>query len=323
VHRWIGDQHYESNRLHVARSFYESSIRDGRRDLNRPDIDRGALQPLLLIYTQLSNAEGERELADLTRDVFEAKGVAYQAQDLEQIRQFHLTLASLYAARGQWAGEGAANAEFQIEMLRRASRELEGRTGRPVYVPPDLLEKLAVHYQTTGRAGQANEIKTQVRDSYVRRNKNLDAEAAVRRIETGDRELLQARVGAATPTPRTDVRVNVAPETTTRRIAVRGVITGTGGPVAGVRAALIVDGRSRALVLGRDGTFSDSIPATTKLVRIRVEATGYRPVEQDVNPQERITIRLVPVRTPDSAAAARAWSSTPAPAVCGSPCRRT
>lgn len=194
VLRSIGDTYNQrgTDVADLARSYYEAALSG---DLTSPHIDRKAMLPLALIYIQTFNTDGAARLQDGTRRftdrLFDAKGAAYRAGDYERIRDFHTTLGALYAAQGKWTGDGAQNAEFQLEGMRRATRELAARESKRLVDPPDLLEKLATHYEREGKTAQAAEVKVQLRDSYRRVGRPEAGDSAVQRIE---------RIPRATPT---------------------------------------------------------------------------------------------------------------------------
>jgi hypothetical protein len=185
--RSIGDWYDRHGERTIARPYYEAAIGLARNELREPYVDRRALLPLVMIYARQADTarsvQLQNELARFTQVLFDAKNDAYRAGDLIQIREFHMTLGALYAARGQWEGTGAQNAEFQLEHMREASQTIERRLGVRTVDPPDLLEKLAIRYQQTGRTAKAAEVKSAIRDVYGRAGQPAKADSAVRRID--------------------------------------------------------------------------------------------------------------------------------------------
>ncbi len=185
--RSIGDWLNQQGSLAVARSYYEAAVGLHQGSLNSPSIDRSALLPLALIYAQQADTASSSRLHDdlrqFTEIIFSAKSQAYRTGDLVQIRIFHMTLGAFYAARGEWTGPGAQNAEFQIEHMREATRALGQLSSAPVTDPPDLLEKLAIHYKSRGRADLADNVKRDLVRQLQRVGRSEEAAAAARRID--------------------------------------------------------------------------------------------------------------------------------------------
>jgi Tfp pilus assembly protein PilF len=185
--RSIGDWLNQQGSLTVARSYYEAAVGLHEGSLNSPSIDRSALLPLALIYAQQADTASSSRLHDdlrqFTEIIFSAKGQAYRTGDLEQIRIFHMTLGAFYAARGQWTGPGAQNAEFQLEHMREATRALGQASSAKVIDPPDLLEKLAIHYKSRGRADLADNVKRDLVRQLQDEGRSEEAAAAARRID--------------------------------------------------------------------------------------------------------------------------------------------
>jgi tetratricopeptide (TPR) repeat protein len=186
VLRWMGDWYFQQNRQALAQTFYEAAL-GGSSSLNSTWVDRRALVPLAMIYVdrddRQANAKLQYDVRQFTEILFSAKGNAYERGDVEQIRDFHLTLGTIYAAKGKWTGSGPDNAEYQIEHLRQASEALRKQTGRPETVPPELLTKLAVHYKQNGKNLQADSVKGEIRTQYRLRGKPGEGEAVIRRID--------------------------------------------------------------------------------------------------------------------------------------------
>lgn len=186
--RSLGDWYNQQQSLDVARSYYEAAIGLHVRSLNLPSVDRSALLPLALIYAQVDDRKGtsdlHTELKEFTEIIFSAKSEAYRAADLVQIREFHTTLGAFYSVRGEWTGEGAQNAKFQLEHMREASRALAQRTGKPVNDPPELLERLAIYYKLNQQPDAAARVRADVVKQYERLHLPDEATAAKTRIDT-------------------------------------------------------------------------------------------------------------------------------------------
>jgi len=187
VLRSIGDWYNQHGERTIARPYYEAAIGLPRKELREPYVDRRAMLPLALIYARqadtTSSVQLQKELASFTQAMFDAKNDAYRAGDIVQIREFHMTLGALYAAREQWDGPGAQNAQFQLEHMIEASRTIDHRLGIRTVDPPELLEKLAVHYMRTGQTAKVPQVKGLLRDVYQRAGQSAKADSAVRRID--------------------------------------------------------------------------------------------------------------------------------------------
>jgi Tfp pilus assembly protein PilF len=306
LQRWLGDCYNQTDQPDIAASYYEAALGD---NLYREYVDRGAMLPLMLIYSSRSDAASKQKANSLMNAMFDAKALAYSTRNLELIREFHMTLGTIYAARNEWSGPGARNAEFQIEALRRVSKDLEGRTGKPVLVPPELLEKLAVRYQETGKANRAVEVKNEVRRDYIKRGKPVDADSVVARIDRRQSALAVAPAPAsaqpvtpsaaaaatpARPSPSSPTQAAASTVVRPRWTQLRGTVEANGIPMHDAVVTLIVDGQSRRVALGEKGMIADSIPAAAKSVSIRVSAKGYKVFQQVVTPGQSLRIRLQP-----------------------------
>ena len=187
VLRWMGDWYFQQNRQPLAQQFYEAALGDDDMSLSSRSTDRRALVPLVMLYAERDDKPNTARLQQrvelLTKRVFAAKGDANAWNDLEQIRDFHLAVATIYVAKAQWAGAGAANAAAQIEQIRLVSRRLEEQTGKPAYTPPALLAKLAVHYAQSGNTVAAAAVQADLRRDLRRQGKAARAEMLVRQIE--------------------------------------------------------------------------------------------------------------------------------------------
>lgn len=184
--RSLGDWYDQQNNPQVARSYYEASIGRGSWSLMESWIDKRALLPLALIYSRTDSGkdvEFQNKVAQLTEMLFYGKGAAYARGDLEEIRTFHTALGAIYASQNQWTGNGPRNAEFQLEHMREATQQLSRQSGRIPTDPAELLEKLAEHYQETGRAYQATSVKQQIKTDYARRGRSAAGDSVIRRIE--------------------------------------------------------------------------------------------------------------------------------------------
>ena len=307
VQRWMGDWYFQQNRQPLAQQFYEAALGDDDLSLNNRWADRRALVPLAMIYVERddrpNSAKLQRNVDQFTRSLFNAKGNAYARGDLEQIRDFHLALATIYAAKGIWTGPGAESAEFQIEHLREASRNLEEQTGKPAYTPPDLLAKLAVHYQQTGNAAAATAAKEDLRRQLQRQGKSARADVLVRQIDDDARRpdaLKPTRKIMTTYDPSSTGSVakaqpsRVAQQLATTRIAGR-VLTPQRAPIAGATVELTAGGRTYRAVAAQDGAFSLEIPPGLNDVTVRVAHPGYRDFTGRMTSSDSLQITLSPV----------------------------
>jgi len=221
VLRWIGDWYFQQNRQELARWFYEAGL-GGDGSLNNPWIDRRALVPLAMIYVEREDRQGnaklQHDVRQFTEILFSAKGHAYARGDIEQIRDFHLTLGTIYAAKGQWKGAGPDNAEYQIDHLRQASRTLRRQTGRPENIPPELLTKLAVHYQQSGKTSEADDVKGEIRTQFRRQGRTDAGEQLVRKIDADALNPDALKAVRKISTMREPSRTGVVPQPQVQRI---------------------------------------------------------------------------------------------------------
>jgi tetratricopeptide (TPR) repeat protein len=326
VLRWIGDTYNQAGDVAIARSYYEAAIGGRQRYLDARWMDRRALLPLALIYAEQDRESGNRlegEVNQFTQMLFDAKGEAYRAGDVERIRDFHMTLGALYVARGRWTGPDARNAVFQLEHMRKASETLRRQTGKQVEDPPHLLEKLAVGYHRAGRTRDADRVTRDVEEGLRRRGRTEEATVVRARIQ---REVARPSRENATPgvppsnstqpggagdrrLPLTPTPPRTAPRrpTTDRSVGGTDAITGrlvdaaTGLPIPLAKVAAYLDGGSRPISTApnADGIFRVPLgTANPANVRLRVEARGYKPVERRARPGEDVQLRLEPERRP-------------------------
>jgi hypothetical protein len=68
-----------------------------------------------------------------------------------------------------------------------ASRTIENRLGIRTVDPPELLEKLGVHYMRTGQTAKVPRVRSLVRDVYQRAGQPAKADSVVRRIDATKR----------------------------------------------------------------------------------------------------------------------------------------
>lgn len=304
--RWLGDWHNSQNRTNLARSYYEAAIGGERPHLDAPWVDRGALLPLALIYSEsdpVSAGDLQDEVSHFATLLFSGKGEAYKRGDLEQIRDFHTALGALYSTRGEWTGPGAQNAEFQLEHMRRATRALSEKTGRPITDPPELLEKLAARYQATNRPQQAESVKRDVKRQYELRGRPAAGDSAVKRIERDPQSLLQIKpmrpvrttASVDVPAGAAGAGAAVSKETATPALSVSGVLVDgrTGRKLPRVRFTITSGARTQVITTDDAGEFSVALPAAAQSIVVRIALDGYRTLEQEIRPggkPERIAL---------------------------------
>jgi deoxyribodipyrimidine photolyase len=114
--------------------------------------------------------------------MFMGKGMAYAQGDLVTIRAFHTALGAYYAAKGQWTGPDARNAEFQLSHMREVTQRL-ANDGKRVSDPPELLAKLANHYQQKGDTVRAAAVAKDVRTYYAVRRRPDKADVLLMRVQ--------------------------------------------------------------------------------------------------------------------------------------------
>lgn len=147
---------------------------------------RAALDPDRVLFGQV---------VDL---LFERKGGAYLRGDLENIRRFHVVLATIFEKEGHWARTGQAdNALFQWEAALRAEERL--KASQPNRAPsPGIHLRLASCYQREGQ-------KEFAWDHYLR--------AAEGFIELRDPEQANAALLLATEMEKQGARISDAERT--------------------------------------------------------------------------------------------------------------
>jgi tetratricopeptide (TPR) repeat protein len=309
VQRWMGDWYFQQNRQPLAQQFYEAALGDNELSLNSHWVDRRALVPLAMIYVEREDMPNSTKLQQnveqFTRTLFNAKGDAYARRDLEQIRDFHLALATIYVAKGKWTGPGAESAEFQIEHLRQASHNLEDASGKPAYVPPDLLAKLAVHYQQTGNAAAASTVKDDLRRQLTRQGKAARADVLVRQIDEDSRRpdaLKPVQKAMTTYDPSSAGSIakplsgRATQQLTTTHITGR-VLAPQNAPVAGVAVEVTADGKTYRTVAAENGVFALDMPPGSGDVTVRIAHPGFRVFTAQMKTSDSLQVKLTPVNT--------------------------
>lgn len=274
--RWLGDWNYAQENLSMARDFYEGAIGNWRHAPDDPAIDRKALLPLTLIYAQTDNQAGAARVERNIDLIFDAKAAAYQHDRLEDIRDFHTALGAYYAAKGQWTGTGAQNAEYQLSHMREATQQLAAQ-GRVLHDPPELLASLAQHYVQSGHVERAEPIKRDLTQNAHLRGNPARTDSLIKRID--QRTPIISVRPAATQAPQGN-RVPSAPQP-------RGSPSRIGGVTASGIVIRLVDATSGALLnshealLQVDGREVEQ-PVTMGVIRLPL-ASGMDSVSLSVN----------------------------------------
>ncbi len=181
--RALGDWYDRAGYARVGLSFFEAAIGlPDRFDIGAPWIDLQALPPLAALYATSrddSHRQNIARIGQFAEAVFMGKGDAYAKGDWGRIRQFHLTLGTLYAMQGKWGG-GVIGGIFQVEHLRSATNELR-RRGLDLHDPPKLLELLATEYRRRGCRVEGKAVALQARQEYLRM-KSPEAAARMDRL---------------------------------------------------------------------------------------------------------------------------------------------
>jgi len=293
--RWLGDWHNQRNSTRLARSFYEAAVGKGGEYLTAEWADAKALVPLALLYAQSggdSTGRLEGNVQDYTERLFVGKTAAYQRNDLAAIRTFHTALGSYYASTGQWSGAGARSAEFQLNRMRQVTQQLN-RQGKQVSDSPELLAKLATHYDTSGKKQQADSLRTQVRTYYEVRKRPEKADSAFVRaqrpvVRAGADRTTQEMTKAVAPS-----RVSKTEISTVLRVQLSGHVLGPAGQaLQGVKVAVIVRADTANAVTNEAGEFVVSVPRTVRSVRVIATLAGYRTFDGELSLEKPISISL-------------------------------
>jgi tetratricopeptide (TPR) repeat protein len=184
--RSVGDAYLRSGDEPAALAYYEAALGAPERPLE-PWVDLGAMLPLARIY--LRQPDGEARLERYERRLFEAKQLAYQKDDIRQIRHYHMTLGALFAEQGRWGSPGnPTGAIFQLERMREFTQRLRSLS-QPVTDPPELNERLATAYAATGDTSRAVTVAREASSAYVRLGRAEDAQRVDAWILRPERQL--------------------------------------------------------------------------------------------------------------------------------------
>jgi tetratricopeptide (TPR) repeat protein len=306
--RWLGDSYSEQDAKAVAASYYEAAIEGNGSGIFDPKADRRALTRLALIYAQSDKSKGDRlmrNVENFTELMFSAKAQAYGNNDLEQIRDLHTALGTFYAERGQWTGPDARNAEFQLSRMRLATAQL-AQKGARVSDPPELLAKLATHYEATGEAAKARTVEKDLRAVYVTKGRPDRADSLLQRTRRA--RDTTAIIKAARPTP---AAVLVAAKRMTGRI----VDGSTGRPIPNASLAIVQNGQERVIAADTSGFFSFQVPAATVALEAEARAANYVSLAVTLKPDAEANVRLkrAAVLRPETKPAAEALILRPKP----------
>ena len=241
--------------------------------------------PLALIYA--GRPSGAEDLNRLVASVFNAKGPAISRQDLPRMYDFHLTLATVYAAQNKWSGGGADNAEFQMTRLRETTAQLQ-QQGKAVSVPPSLLQKLGTHYAERGDTVKAASVTRELREDFRRRGKPAsDADSVIAHIarpiaQRSTPNVEQVASFRRIPTaiePPPPQAVKAAAVVRVESVALSGQVTARAGAPKAPHVWVVTPERRVEVPVAADGKFTARVPAKGSFV-LHVEAAGF--VARDV-----------------------------------------
>ncbi len=107
-------------------------------------------------------------LEELISALFEEKGEAYLAGDLENIVRFHTLLGSIFERRGEWGSlADPRSALFQWHSALRAQQELvDQQDASALRSVPGLHEKLAAAYRAVGDNARAQEYYAEAAEQF-------------------------------------------------------------------------------------------------------------------------------------------------------------
>jgi tetratricopeptide (TPR) repeat protein len=95
------------------------------------------------------DSDSQKKFLQVEREMFEEKGFAIAAEDLESVQRFHTALGLIYAARGIWRTPPIRNASDQFRWALETAAQRAGREG--FYQPlPNIWESLAHGLHSTG-----------------------------------------------------------------------------------------------------------------------------------------------------------------------------
>ncbi len=141
-------QHQQANAAYFAGRFEEAEKR-WRLALESADHFHNAMYTLIAknlaqLYLDYPGLDPlDTKFNRLVRKLFSMKGAAYSTSDKTLIREYHVTLGSIFYQREKWKGNGASNARHQL------GRALSDQLG-PI-VNPMLRSMLAEVYQQINR----------------------------------------------------------------------------------------------------------------------------------------------------------------------------
>ncbi len=164
-----GARHLSAGRPRAAATVWESGLEVAPR-LQEYDSLRREYQSFSLVRSDLitelaflyfqhpdvgAGSERLDKLADLTNELFDIKGDAYQSGDVEAIQRLHTALGLIYVKMDEWGPDNApGNAHFQLKYAIANADEREKITG--FYQPlPELKSFLAGGQRKLGMPREA------------------------------------------------------------------------------------------------------------------------------------------------------------------------
>jgi tetratricopeptide (TPR) repeat protein len=166
--RSLGERAMRQQAYETAEAYYKLAFR-----MNPRSPDGKALVNLVDLYVG-SGRRGELEqLLNHERELYQAKGSAYETMDREKIYEYHRALGIVYSYLGRWGSEGEVqSAVFQLNHALEAAelynQSVGASSGAELLVEPRLVGLLATGYTAVGQAHRAFEVRVKTADSYKR-----------------------------------------------------------------------------------------------------------------------------------------------------------
>ena len=170
--RTLGDRYLQRSKYLVAELCYEKAI-----TFTPGNPDPAAIRDLVNLYAQLGEVDKIKEIADEYEfPLFQGKGRAYRDSELENIYQYHRTLAQIYGylaeKSGDWGSSDQSNsAIFQLEHAISVGTRLDRMQGddpgqHTNHIDPGLVDRLATAYAETGSRQRSDELRLEMARHY-------------------------------------------------------------------------------------------------------------------------------------------------------------
>lgn len=148
------------------------------------DKDPTAVRELVDFYSKRGDLEGINKVSkDFRYPLFRGKVQAYQKGDIDEIYNYHRTLASIYSFQAKKTGDWGSmrksdSATFQLQRAYSTAN-------RSKKIVPDtrLVNNLATSYEAKGNTEQANDVRINAAEMYTAKGNTVAADRVLQTVK--------------------------------------------------------------------------------------------------------------------------------------------